>query len=122
MEAPDMEAKAILKRLQSSGYGEYPDGQLRTLAVARGSWRRSLLAVPEALYLSTELPVLPVETQAKATASGSVSLKALQRGGKGFRGIRLPMEAGTPTNHRPHWPYIQVRQTFEECVRSFRIT
>ena len=30
-EQPDLEAKAMLKRLQASGYGEFPDGQLRTL-------------------------------------------------------------------------------------------
>jgi hypothetical protein len=26
-----MDAKATLKKLQASGYGEFPDGQLRTL-------------------------------------------------------------------------------------------
>jgi hypothetical protein len=30
-EKPDMQAKEMLKRLQGSGYGEFPDGQLRTL-------------------------------------------------------------------------------------------
>ena len=30
-ERPDLEAKEMLKRLQASGYGEFPDGQLRTL-------------------------------------------------------------------------------------------
>jgi hypothetical protein len=30
-ERPDFEAKEMLQRLQASGFGQYPDGQLRTL-------------------------------------------------------------------------------------------
>jgi hypothetical protein len=38
-EKPDMEAKEMLKRLQASGYGEFPDGQLRTLQRRVRLWR-----------------------------------------------------------------------------------
>jgi hypothetical protein len=38
-EKPDMEAKEMLKRLQASGYGDYPDGQLRTLQRRVREWR-----------------------------------------------------------------------------------
>jgi hypothetical protein len=38
-ERPDMEAKEMLKRLQSSGYGNYGDGQLRTLQRRVRVWR-----------------------------------------------------------------------------------
>jgi hypothetical protein len=38
-ERPDMEAKEMLKRLQASGYGEFPDGQLRTLQRRVRVWR-----------------------------------------------------------------------------------
>jgi hypothetical protein len=38
-EQPDMEAKVMLKRLQASGHGEFPDGQLRTLQRRVRVWR-----------------------------------------------------------------------------------
>ena len=38
-EKPDMEAREMLKRLQASGYGDYPDGQLRTLQRRVREWR-----------------------------------------------------------------------------------
>jgi hypothetical protein len=38
-EKPDLEAKAMLKRLQTSGYGNFPDGQLRTLQRRVRMWR-----------------------------------------------------------------------------------
>ena len=34
-----MEAKEMLKRLQTSGYGEFPDSQLRTLQRRVRVWR-----------------------------------------------------------------------------------
>jgi hypothetical protein len=38
-EKPDIEAKEMLKRLQASGYGNYSDGQLRTLQRRVREWR-----------------------------------------------------------------------------------
>jgi hypothetical protein len=38
-ERPDLEATEMLKRLQASGYGEYPGGQLRTLQRRVREWR-----------------------------------------------------------------------------------
>ena len=38
-----MEAKAMLKRLQASGYGEFPDGQLRTLQRRVRVWRMRII-------------------------------------------------------------------------------
>jgi hypothetical protein len=42
-ERPDMEAKAMLKRLQASGFGEFPDGQLRTLQRRVRVWRQQIV-------------------------------------------------------------------------------
>jgi predicted RNA binding protein YcfA (HicA-like mRNA interferase family) len=42
-ERPDMEAKAMLKRLQASGFGEFPDGQLRTLQRRVRVWRKQIV-------------------------------------------------------------------------------
>jgi hypothetical protein len=42
-ERPDMEAKEMLKRLQASGYGEFPDGQLRTLQRRVQVWRMRIV-------------------------------------------------------------------------------
>jgi hypothetical protein len=40
---PDIEAKAMLKRLQASGFGEFPDGQLRTLQRRVKVWREQIV-------------------------------------------------------------------------------
>lgn len=42
-ERPDMEAKTMLKKLQASGYGEFPDGQLRTLQRRVRLWRMRIV-------------------------------------------------------------------------------
>ncbi len=42
-EQPDMEAKTMLKRLQASGRGEFPDGQLRTLQRRVRVWRMQIV-------------------------------------------------------------------------------
>ena len=42
-ERPDMEAKEMLKRVQTSGYGEFPDGQLRTLQRRVRLWRMRIV-------------------------------------------------------------------------------
>lgn len=42
-ETPDMEAKQMLKWLQASGYGEFPDGQLRTLQRRVQLWRMRIV-------------------------------------------------------------------------------
>jgi Integrase core domain len=56
-EKPDMEAKEMLKRLQASGYGSYPDGQLRTLQRRVRTWRtriaHELVYGPDALHVGT---------------------------------------------------------------------
>ncbi len=38
-----MEAKEMLKRLQTSSYGEFPDGQLRTLQRRVRVWRMRIV-------------------------------------------------------------------------------
>ena len=38
-----MEAKEMLKRLQTTGYGEFPDGQLRTLQRRVRVWRMRIV-------------------------------------------------------------------------------
>jgi hypothetical protein len=38
-----MEAKEMLKRLQASGYGEFTDGQLRTLQRRVRVWRMRIV-------------------------------------------------------------------------------
>jgi hypothetical protein len=52
-ETPDIEAKAMLERLQSSGYGEFPDGQLRTLQRRVRVWRQQIV---QQLVYGTEQP------------------------------------------------------------------
>jgi hypothetical protein len=42
-EKPDMEAKQMLKRLQASGYGDYPDKLLRTLQRRVRTWRMRIV-------------------------------------------------------------------------------
>lgn len=42
-EKPDMEAKSMLKRLQASGYGDFPDGQLRALQRRVQVWRKQIV-------------------------------------------------------------------------------
>jgi hypothetical protein len=42
-EKPDMEAKQMLKKLQASGYGEFPDNQLRTLQRRVRVWRMRIV-------------------------------------------------------------------------------
>jgi hypothetical protein len=42
-EKPDMEAKEMLKKLQGSGYGEFPDSQLRTLQRRVRVWRMQIV-------------------------------------------------------------------------------
>ena len=47
-ERPDLEAKEMLQRLQASGFGQYPDGQLRTLQRRVRLWRMRI--VQELVY------------------------------------------------------------------------
>jgi len=59
-EKPDLEAKAMLQRLQTSGFGEFSDGQLRTLQRRVKNWRKQIVqqliygAVPQPTQISTE--------------------------------------------------------------------
>lgn len=41
-EQPDLEAKAMLQRLQANGHGEFPDSQLRTLQRRVRVWRMQI--------------------------------------------------------------------------------
>lgn len=56
-ERPDMEAKEILKRLQGTGYGEFSDGQLRTLQRRVRVWRVRI--VRQLVYGTETSAVLP---------------------------------------------------------------
>jgi hypothetical protein len=53
-ERPDIEAKEMLKRLQTSGYGEFPDGQLRTLQRRVRLWRMRI--VQQLVYGTGQAP------------------------------------------------------------------
>jgi hypothetical protein len=93
---------------------------ISTKAVDRGSWRRSLHASPEALYLLPKLRVPHAQARVKqgleATVASSAGLKALQHSCKGSHDVPIPAELGTTASHRANR-----RQAFEEGVCSFRI-
>ena len=62
-ERPDMEAKSMFKQLQASGFGEFPDGQLRTLQRRVRVWRKQI--VQQLVYgsepQSTQMVTFPLE-------------------------------------------------------------
>lgn len=71
-ERPDVEAKEMLKRLQASGYGEFSDGQLRTLQRRVRMWR---MRIVQQLVYGTDRPAPqngpPAEVHSqKETAGG----------------------------------------------------
>jgi len=75
-ERPDMEAKSLFKRLQASGFGEFPDGQLRTLQRRVRVWRKQI--VQQLVYgddpQSTQAPIdesqlIPTEQNIEDAAS-----------------------------------------------------
>ena len=59
-ERPDMEAKEMLKRLQATGYGESPDGQLRTLQRRVRVWRMQIV---QHLVYGTQAPAPPQDRE-----------------------------------------------------------
>jgi hypothetical protein len=59
-ERPDLEAKQMLKRLQASGYGNFPDGQLRTLQRRVRVWRTQI--VQQLVYGTERLNAKATET------------------------------------------------------------
>src|ERR1035437_6743450 len=59
-EKPDLEAKQMLKRLQASGYGNFPDGQLRTLQRRVRVWRTQI--VQQLVYGTERLNAKATET------------------------------------------------------------
>ena len=59
-ERPDMEAKEMLKRLQATGYGEFPDGQLRTLQRRVRVWRMQIV---QHLVYGTQAPAPPQDRE-----------------------------------------------------------
>jgi hypothetical protein len=75
-ERPDMEAKSMLKRLQASGFGEFPDGQLRTLQRRVRVWRKQIVqqlvygAEPQTTQRPMdELHLIPTEQNIEDAAS-----------------------------------------------------
>jgi hypothetical protein len=66
-ERPDMEAKEMLKRLQASGYGEFPDGQLRTLQRRVRLWRSRIV---QQLVYGTDQPAAQNRQVAEFIAKG----------------------------------------------------
>ena len=75
-ERPDMEAKSMFKRLQASGFGEFPDGQLRTLQRRVRVWRKQIVqqlvygAEPESTQRPLdELHLVPTEQNIEDAAS-----------------------------------------------------
>lgn len=61
-ERPDIEAKEMFKRLQASGYGNYPDGQLRTLQRRVREWR---VRMARELVYGIEASPIPMEVGAE---------------------------------------------------------
>src|ERR1035437_5309665 len=59
-EKPDLEAKQMLNRLQASGYGNFPDGQLRTLQRRVRVWRTQI--VQQLVYGTERLNAKATET------------------------------------------------------------
>lgn len=65
-ERPDLEAKEMFKRLQASGYGDFRDGQLRTLQRRVRGWRVSIArelvygvdAITAAAEMGVDQPVM----------------------------------------------------------------
>jgi hypothetical protein len=55
-----MEAKEMLKRLQATGYGEFPDGQLRTLQRRVRVWRMQIV---QHLVYGTQAPAPPQDRE-----------------------------------------------------------
>lgn len=51
-EKPDLDAKEMLNRLQASGYGDFTDGQLRTLQRRVRVWRMQI--VKQLVYGTTD--------------------------------------------------------------------
>src|ERR1022692_4495043 len=75
-ERPDMEAKSMFKRLQASGFGEFPDGQLRTLQRRVRVWRKQIVhqlvygAEPQSTQRpNEELLLIPTEQNIEDAAS-----------------------------------------------------
>jgi hypothetical protein len=54
-----MEAKEMLKRLQASGYGEFPDGKLRTLQRRVRVWRMRRMRIVHQLVYGADAAAEP---------------------------------------------------------------
>ena len=70
-EPPDLEAKAMLKRLQASGYGEFPDGQLRTLQRRVRVWR-----MPDCSTTGLRSTACHIKRERKSRGTANVIRKA----------------------------------------------
>ena len=69
-EKPDIEAKEMLKRLQASGYGDFPDGQLRTLQRRVRLWR---MRIVQQLVYGTEPAAAPDNNQSLESPAGKLT-------------------------------------------------
>jgi hypothetical protein len=75
-EQPDLEAKAMLKRLQASGYGEFPDEQLRTLQRRVRVWR---LQIVERLVYGTSSPAAPNQDENSESAQNVITAETREQ-------------------------------------------
>lgn len=66
-EQPDMEAKQMLKRLQATGYGDYPDKLLRTLQRRVRTWR---MRIVQQLVYGTQASASPEQETAQSLEQG----------------------------------------------------
>jgi len=66
-EQPDMEAKQMLKRLQTTGYGDYPDKLLRTLQRRVRTWR---MRIVQKLVYGTQAPGSPEQETGRSLEEG----------------------------------------------------
>jgi len=64
---PDMEAKQMLKRLQATGYGEYPDKLLRTLQRRVRTWR---MRIVQQLVYGTQACASPEQETGQSLEQG----------------------------------------------------
>ena len=66
-EQPDMEAKQMLKRLQGTGYGDYPDKLLRTLQRRVRTWR---IRIVQKLVYGTQASASPEQETGQSLKQG----------------------------------------------------
>jgi hypothetical protein len=70
-EQPDMEAKQMLKRLQATGYGDYPDKLLRTLQRRVRTWR---MRIVQQLVYGTQASASPEQETGPSLEQGVANI------------------------------------------------